>query len=182
MFKASESSKRDGMLLKCLYYLGLKSSEAQRLMASDLDVSENTIIIRGRNERELMIPGAFPFELSRFTEGREGLVFTGNDSRGGLSDRHIRRIVKHYASLANIDNANEIKPHTLRISYAVHLRKDGLSVKTIQQLLGHSRRETTYMYTHGLNRMSRNNQREKEAENDSMQANDGPGTPPSAGE
>ena len=154
VFSAAGRNKRDEMLLKCLYYLGLKSNEVQKMMVSDVDVRENTVAIRGKNGRELMIPGAFPFELAKFNEGREGLVFSGNGEGGSLSDRHIRRIVKDYARMAGVRDSCEIKPHTLRISYAVHLRKDGLSVKTLQQLLGHSRRETTYMYTHGLSRIS----------------------------
>jgi integrase/recombinase XerD len=158
MFRVAESSPRDCMLLKCMYYLGLKSNEIQGLRQGDVDVKENTILIRGRNERELLIPSKFPFELAKFTKGKqsEELVFSGRGAGGTMSDRHIRRVVKDYARLAEVRNYEEIKPHTLRISYAAHLRKDGVSVKTIQQLLGHSRRETTYIYTHGLSKMGEN--------------------------
>jgi len=150
--------ERDEMLLKCLYYLGLKSSEVQHLKVGDLDVNENSIIIRGKtgkNERELLIPGQFPFELAKFTKARrpEELVFCGRGPDGTMSDRHVRRIVKDYARIAEVRNYEEIKPHTLRISYAAHLRKDGVPVKSIQALLGHRRRETTYIYTHGLSRI-----------------------------
>jgi integrase/recombinase XerD len=166
MFRAAEANKRDEMLLKCMYYLGLKSNELQALTVGDIDVNENRILIRGRNERALMIPGQFPFELTNFSAGRDGseLIFSGRGAVGGLSDRHIRRIVKDYARLADVRNYEEIKPHTLRISYAAHLRKDGVPVKSIQQLLGHARRETTYIYTHGLQQMGLN-KTENEPEN-----------------
>ena len=101
-----------------------------------------------------MIPGAFTFELKEFVKDCEGLVFTGRGPDGGLSDRHIRRIVKQTAKQANVRNYAEIKPHSLRISYATHLRRDGVPVKAIQSLLGHARRETTYMYTHGLKQIN----------------------------
>ena len=150
--------ERDEMLLKCLYYIGLKSSEVQHLRVGDLDVNDNSIVIRGktgRNERDLVIPGRFPFELAKFTKGKrpEELVFHGRGPDGIMSNRHIRRLVKDYARMAEVRNYEEIKPHTLRISYASHLRKDGVPVKSIQALLGHARRETTYIYTHGLSRI-----------------------------
>jgi len=161
IFSKAEANPRDCMLLKCMYYLGLKSNEVQHLRVKDIDIKESTIVIRGvngKNEREIMIPGAFPFELVKLTTGKqpEEIIFHGRGQAGTMSDRHIRRIVKDYARQAEVRNYEEIKPHTLRISYAAHLRKDGVSVKTIQALLGHSRRETTYIYTHGLNKMGSN--------------------------
>ena len=155
MLKAAETSPRDLMMLKCLYYLGLKSGELRSLKVHDIDFEENVIRIPGKNERYVMIPGAFTFELEEYVKGMEGIIFKGRGSGGTLSDRHVRRMVKGYARMADVRNYEEIKPHTLRISYATHLRKDGVPAKTIQAMLGHSRRETTYMYTHGMTEPNR---------------------------
>jgi len=164
--KSGRTGRRDLMLLKCLYYLGLKSSELVNMHTDDIDFEKNVVLIGNDNIREVMIPGAFTFELEKFIEGRKRkyglnrehetlnslLVFPGR-AEGKLSDRHIRRIVKHYARLANVRNYEEVKPHTLRVSYATHLRKEGVPVKAIQEMLGHARRETTYMYTHGMSKV-----------------------------
>lgn len=158
MMKSAEPSPRDLMMLKCLYYLGLKSGEMLGLGVADIDFAKNVVRVAGadgRGLREVMIPGAFTFELEKYVQGRDGPVFSGRGQGNALSDRHIRRIVKDYARLADVRNCGEIRPHTLRVSYAAHLRKEGIPVKAIQGLLGHSRRETTYMYTHGLSRIGK---------------------------
>jgi integrase len=42
----------------------------------------------------------------------------------------------------------KVTPHTLRHSYATHLFKNGTDISYLQELLGHSKPETTMIYTH----------------------------------
>jgi len=149
MFKVSASSPRDSMLLKSLYYLGLRNSELRAMQIEDIDAINRTVkVVRGKGKaRQVPIPGKFAEEMKAFTDGRKGLIFEGRGSEGELSDRHLRRIVKGYAQLAGVRKYEEIHPHTLRHSYATHLQNSGVPLNVIQNMLGHARLETTTIYT-----------------------------------
>ncbi|MBI4020794.1 MAG: tyrosine-type recombinase/integrase [Candidatus Aenigmarchaeota archaeon] len=149
MFRVT-TDLRDCMLLKCLYYLGLRNSEAQHLQIEDIDVINRTVKVvqgKGKKDRYVPIPGSFGDELRAFIQGRSGPLFAGR-AEGLLSDRHIRRLVKEAAVRAGVRKAQEIHPHTMRHSYATHLQNAGVPLNVIQNILGHARLETTTIYTH----------------------------------
>ncbi len=146
MFKASYSNKRDNLILKCLFYLGLRNSELQKLRIEDIDlINDNIKVVQGKGKKDRYVPISYPKLIADLKnwigENREGLLFY-------ISDRHIRRIVKQYAFAAGIRKPEEVHPHTLRHSYATYMQNKGLPLNSIQGLLGHKNIETTTIYTH----------------------------------
>ncbi len=151
MLEASKDSPRDNLLLKCLFYLGLRNSEAQKLDIGDIDLINRTVkVVSGKGGKDRYVPiptDELVEELRKAFRGREeGRLFN-------ISDRHIRRVVKNYAVKAGVRKPSEVHPHTLRHSYATHLQNQGVPLNVIQSMLGHERIETTTIYTHlGLER------------------------------
>jgi site-specific recombinase XerD len=75
---------------------------------------------------------------------------TGKIRRGYIHETALQRAVKEAAEKAGL--TKQVGCHTLRHSFATHMLEDGNDIRTVQELLGHSRVSTTMLYTHVLNK------------------------------
>jgi len=151
--------KRDRAILELLYASGLRVSELTGLNLADMDRKELMLRVRGKGNKERIIPyggkaeqaleayGPIRDEILRkaASKGDHQAVFL-NHSGTRLTPRSVARIVKKYVRLINVNW--DLHPHSLRHAFATHLLADGADLRAIQELLGHSSLSTTQRYTH----------------------------------
>ncbi len=151
--------KRDRAILEFLYASGLRVSELTGLNLADIDRKERMLRVRGKGNKERIIPygGKAEQALETYEPVRAEFLRKGNriadpqaiflNSTGArLTPRSIGRIVKKYMRLFKTDW--NLHPHSLRHAFATHLLADGADLRAIQELLGHASLSTTQRYTH----------------------------------
>ncbi len=74
-----------------------------------------------------------------------GWLFPGQNPVNPLTNRQLRRAFDSARQAAGIDK--RVSLHTLRHCFATHLMEQGVDIRVIQILLGHSKLETTVRYT-----------------------------------
>ena len=90
-------------------------------------------------------------------------TFFVNGRHKPLSDQSVRSIVAKYSKLAGVEN--HITPHMFRHSFATLLLEEGVDIRYIQRLLGHSSIVTTQIYTHVAGKKQRDILSEKHPRN-----------------
>lgn len=147
---------RDRALLELLYGTGARISEAVGLDVDDLDLADNSVLLRGKGGKDRRVPvGSYAAKAlgTYLTSARPELVAAGRgtpkvflNSRGGpLSRQSAWVVLRSAAERAGL--TVEISPHTLRHSFATHLMEGGADVRVVQELLGHASVTTTQIYT-----------------------------------
>ena len=144
------SNLKHKTIIALLYSCGLRISELLNLTITEIDTDRKQLFIKqskGRKDRYIGLADSFSPLLSNYLasfkpqyyliEGASGKKYTAGS---------VRKFLKK--SCLNAGIKKEVTPHTLRHSYATHLLENGVDIRHIQSLLGHSRPETTMLYTH----------------------------------
>ncbi len=82
---------------------------------------------------------------------------TGRRPRHPLYESLVQTATRLAVPLSGI--AKPVSCHTLRHTFATHLRESGYDIRTIQELLRHRHVSTTMISTHVLNRVGRGGQK-----------------------
>jgi integrase/recombinase XerC len=147
---------RDVAILELVYATGIRVSELAGLDVASVDWERATIRVRGKGDKERVVPFGAPARMAVeawLAEGRPRLLAPASGdalflgARGGRIDpRVVRRMV--HAVVRLVPDAPDVGPHGLRHSMATHLLEGGADLRSVQETLGHASIGTTQIYTH----------------------------------
>ncbi len=144
---------RDTAIIDLLFTIGIRIGELSNIMLNDIDLVEQTVLIngKGKKERILYISSTEVIEILKlWLSTRENLSpktqhFFINKYGYKLSIYGIENIFYKYRDISMINPKST--PHYLRHTFATQLLENGADLRSVQELLGHSRISTTEIYT-----------------------------------
>ena len=147
-------SIRNIAIIELLFGTGIRVSELCNLSASDVDLDNGMIKVFGKGSKERIIQVCHKEILRALTEYKYQLhrqiessgFFFINRLGNSLSSQSVRLMVKQLVRRAKLRQG--ITPHTFRHTFATLLLEEGVDIKYIQTILGHSSLVTTQIYTH----------------------------------
>jgi integrase/recombinase XerD len=158
--QAKATALRDRAILELLYAGGLRVSEVTALSTSDLMLDTGRVQVRGKGDKERIVPlgrTAIHAVQEYIREGRPHLerISTARKSKAIRQDRArlflslrgmplTRQWVWHLVKSMN----HSTSPHGLRHSCATHMVEHGADLRSVQMMLGHADISTTQVYTH----------------------------------
>ena len=150
---------RDKALLELTYGTGIRSGELFRLKVADVDLKARTLFVRqgkGGKDRIIPLPVLTTGYLKEYVEkvrprfvrlgrrGDDGTLFLSY--LGGKFDlSRMAEVFRRYVSAARIEK--HVTAMALRHSIASHLLENGMSMRYIQEFLGHADMRTTQLYS-----------------------------------
>ncbi len=158
--QAKATALRDRAILELLYAGGLRVSEVTGLSVSDLGLDSGRAQVRGKGDKERIVPlGRSALQaleqylregrphLERISSVRKKRPTAQDRSRLFLSLRGMPLTRQWIWSLVKRSN-HSTSPHGLRHSCATHMVEHGADLRSVQMMLGHADISTTQVYTH----------------------------------
>jgi len=159
---------RDRCKMELLYSSGLRISELGNLNRTDLDQANLCLRIMGKGKKERVIPitemackwiqdylqhpeREFDGKQHRAQVDKQAIFLNKWGKR--ITMRSLDRNFAKYLLAAGLSSS--VTPHTIRHTIATHWLENGMDLKTIQVLLGHSSLVTTTIYTKVSSRLKR---------------------------
>ena len=132
---------------------GIRRSEAVGITLDDLNLEKRQLLIRGKGDKERVVPltdqsvEAIQAYLPHRTKTQSRHLFVSAWKGHPIHGRCINRMLKIVIQKAGLAGQG-ITPHKLRHTFATHLIRNGVDIRTVQELMGHSELETTAKYLH----------------------------------
>lgn len=146
-------SIRNKLIVELLYSTGMRRSELVNLEETSIDLSNKTIKILGKRNKERVVPllnsiltsiEEYLIERQKITAETNHFFITSKGNK--INETLVYRIINDYFS--KISSKTKNSPHVIRHSFATHLLNQGADLNSVKELLGHASLASTQVYTH----------------------------------
>lgn len=155
----TEKGLRDRAIMELFYSTGIRLNELLMLDVDDIRISgkeKYVVKVIGKGAKERLIPLGKKAKLSLDNYlGKRNISFKTampdtplfvSSGRKRIGRRTVQERISRY--IRSVSAGTGVGPHTLRHSVATHLLDQGVDIRAIKDLLGHSSLSTTQVYTH----------------------------------
>ena len=155
IYKEGFEGVRDKLIVDLFYTTGIRRTELINLNIQNVDLSNKTIKVIGKRNKERIIPiltiieeqiKKYLSERSSIHELKDSECFFLLSNGVKLNDSFVYRLINYYFS--NVSEKVKKSPHILRHTFATHLLNNGADINSVKELLGHSSLASTQVYTH----------------------------------
>jgi integrase/recombinase XerC len=146
---------RNRAIFELMYSAGMRSQEALSIDMNDIHLEGMWGKVKGKGGKERILPFGekakqaieeyLPFRKQKGKLSGESPLFV-NAQGTRLSYRGLLKIMKKHQLKAHL--FKDLALHGIRHSFATHMLDSGADLRSIQELLGHSKLSTTQKYTH----------------------------------
>ncbi|MHA1198906.1 MAG: tyrosine-type recombinase/integrase [Candidatus Heimdallarchaeaceae archaeon] len=137
--------ERNRLILEFLFNTGVRVSEMTQITKQDIS-KDGVIRVFGKGGRErsvIYVNKEMLISTLEYVDQQSSKFLFETKPGIALSISQIQLIIKRYGSFIGKD---DLSPHKLRHSFATHMLKEGLNIRSVQNLLGHKSLNTTQIY------------------------------------
>ncbi len=144
---------RDIGIIEILFTTGIRVSEVCNIKRENINLQTGIIKIQGKGNKERVIQicdSEVKKTLKEYinlfaNQLKENEYFLINRLGNQISEQSVRLMIKKYQKESGVQK--HITPHMFRHSFATLLLEEGVDIRYIQHMLGHSSISTTQIYT-----------------------------------
>ena len=154
LYEASDNI-RDYAIIQTFLQTGIRLSELANLRVDDVDLEHRLLTVRqgkGKKDRQIPLVDEAVKALRNYARYRNTELILDDDifflAKNGTSMNvsTVKYLVAKYVKKAGI--RKKVSVHTLRHTFGAHKADKQMSLASLQELMGHKKKETTLKYIH----------------------------------
>jgi site-specific recombinase XerD len=154
LYEASDHI-RDYAIIQTFLQTGIRLSELANLRVDDVDLEHRLLTVRqgkGKKDRQIPLVDDVVKALRNYMRYRNTQLMVDDEilflAKNGtsLNVSTVKYTVAKYVKRAGI--RKKVGVHTLRHTFGAHKADKNMSLATLQELMGHKKKETTLKYIH----------------------------------